>query len=99
MDFQAGSTQEILAELSTDVVAVESQDLQELDSQSEQGGDPQYDEWDLARYKRAKTVRARGLFWEKASKESKERMVQELLREEPMAAATVQARQMKWIPF
>ena len=99
LDFQAGSTQEILAGLSTDVVAVESQDLQELDSQSEQGGDPQYDEWDLARYKRAKTVRARGLFWEKASKESKERMVQELLREEPMAAATVQARQMKWIPF
>ena len=99
LNFQEGSTQELLAGLSRGANAKESQDLRDLDSQSEQDGDPKYDEWDLQRYKRAKTVNARGLFWEKASKETKERMVQELLDDEPMAAATVQARQMKWIPF
>ena len=98
LNFQEDSTQEILAKLSTDADAKESQDMLE-DSQSEQGSCSKYDEWSLSRYKKAKTVHARGLFWEKASKEAKERMTKELLGEEPMAAVTIQARQMKWILF
>ena len=60
---------------------------------------PEYELWDLARYKRAKTVRARGHFWEKASVEVKRRMIDALLAEPAMSPATVQARQKGWIPF
>ena len=58
-----------------------------------------YEEWDVSRYKRAKTEHARGLFWTHASSVAKEKMVQALLAEPNGSQATVQARQKLWIPF
>ena len=56
-----------------------------------------YDLWDLARYKRAKTMYARGQFWLLASEESKRRITADLLKDPPSTAAVVQAKQMKRI--
>ena len=69
----------------------DSSDVQEVPSQ--------YEVWDIARYKRAKTERARGHFWEKASEDAKGRMIQSLLTEPDMSPVTVQARKKGWIPF
>ena len=83
--------------------------LESMAGSSSSGGDAEgsdapatsteYDTWDLPRYKRAKTERARGHFWANASVESKQRMTQALLSEPTMSPVTVQARQKAWIPF
>ena len=59
----------------------------------------QFESWDIVRYKRAKTEKARGKFWDKASLEAKQRMTQSLLAEPDMSPVTVQARKKGWIPF
>ena len=69
----------------------DSSDVQEVPSQ--------YETWDIARYKRAKTERARGRFWAHASEDAKGRMIQSLLTEPDMSPVTVQARNKGWIPF
>ena len=94
LQFADGSTQQILEGMSGDSTGSGEGDGSEVSEAS-----PEYELWDLARYKRAKTVRARGHFWEKASVEVKRRMIDALLAEPAMSPATVQARQKGWIPF
>ena len=99
LDFSE-STQEILEKIQEGAVhGSESQDMRDLETQSDQESSQKYEDWSILRYKRAKTENARGLFWATASEEAKERMIQALLAEPPGSSCTVQARQKLWIPF
>ena len=76
-----------------------SQDVQEVSGEQVVAMHFNYEEWDVSRYKRAKTEKARGLFWASASDEAKRKMTDALLHEPAGAAVTVQAREKLWIPF
>ena len=94
LQFAGTPTQQILEGMSGDSTGSGDTDGSDVGE-----GSSQYELWDVARYKRAKTLRARGHFWENASAEAKQRMIDALLAEPTMAPATVQARQKGWIPF
>ena len=58
-----------------------SQDVQEVSGEQVAAMHFNYEEWDVSRYKRAKTEKARGLFWASASDEAKRKMTGALLHE------------------
>ena len=94
LQFAGTSTQQMLEGLTGE--SSSSGDGDESDVQEASGN---YEQWDLARYKRAKTERARGRFWVNASEEAKQRLIEALLAEPALSPVTVQARQKGWIPF
>ena len=94
LEFAGDSTQQIL-----EGIAGERSDGADDDGSDAAETTGQFESWDIARYKRAKTEKARGKFWDKASLEAKQRMTQSLLAEPDMSPVTVQARKKGWIPF
>ena len=72
-----------------------SQDLASSSQSSAQNDG--YDSWDLTRYKRAKTIQARGQFWLLASESARQGMAKALLNEPVGTPARAQAHEMLWI--